>query len=123
VITTLPSWLDEPDFLELISQSEAYVLQVHSIPTVNEIGRTVLCDSGLARNWVAKASKLAHPFIVSLPTYRCVAGYDQQGNLLGVSMDSVQPAWPRGTEFWNSIPMRMSWLVTVADKLSTNLVD
>jgi hypothetical protein len=97
VITTLPSWLDEPDFLELISQSEAYVLQVHSIPTVNEIGRTVLCDSGLARNWVAKASKLAHPFMVSLPTYRCVAGYDQQGNLLGVSMDSVQPAWPRGT--------------------------
>jgi hypothetical protein len=97
VITTLPSWLDEPDFLELISQSEAYVLQVHSIPTVNEIGRTVLCDSGLARNWVAKASKLGHPFNVALPTYRCVAGYDEQGNLLGVLMDSVQPAWPRGT--------------------------
>jgi uncharacterized protein DUF3142 len=97
VITALPSWLEEPDFLELISQSEAYVLQVHSIPTVNELGRTVLCDSGLARDWVAKASKLGHPFNVALPTYRCVAGYDQQGHLLGILMDSVQPAWPRGT--------------------------
>jgi uncharacterized protein DUF3142 len=97
VVTTLPSWLDEPDFPELISQSEAYVLQVHSVPTTNELGRAVLCDSGLARAWVSKASKLGHPFVVAFPTYRCVAGYDPEGNLLGVAMDSVQPAWPRRT--------------------------
>jgi uncharacterized protein DUF3142 len=97
VITALPSWLDEPDFLKLIDDVDGYVLQVHSVPTLEDSGRAVLCDPRLARKWMVKAAKLGRPFAVSLPTYRCLAGYDPNGKLLGVAFDSVQPSWPRGT--------------------------
>jgi hypothetical protein len=97
VITALPSWLDERDFPALARAADEYVLQVHSVPTLAETGHAVLCDPALARKWVAKASRLGIPFSVSLPAYWCVAGYDGQGRLLGVAMDSVQPAWPPGT--------------------------
>jgi hypothetical protein len=97
VLTTLPAWLDERDFPDLISQSGGYVLQVHSIPTGHQTGHEVICDPALARSWVAKAGDLGRPFDVALPTYRCTAGYDPAGNLLGVAMDSVAPFFPPGT--------------------------
>lgn len=98
VITTLPAWLDESEFIPLVAEADGYVLQVHSVPTAMESGRTVLCDPSLARKWVAKAAKLGRPFSVALPTYWCLAGYDPEGKLLGVSMDGVQPAWPALTK-------------------------
>jgi len=94
VITTLPAWLDESGFAQLVAEADGYVLQVHSVPTAPESGRAVLCDPVLARKWVAKAAKLDRPFSVALPTYGCLAGYDPAGKLLGVAMDGVQPAWP-----------------------------
>jgi hypothetical protein len=97
VLTTLPVWLDEPDFPELIRQSDGYVLQVHSIPTEHQTGHEVICDTALARTWVTKAGNLGRPFDVALPTYRCTAGYDPSGNLLGVAMDSVAPVFPPGS--------------------------
>jgi Protein of unknown function (DUF3142) len=98
VLTTLPVWLDEPDFVGLIRQSDGYVLQVHSIPTGHQIGRAVICDPALARSWVTKASHLSCQFEVALPTYRCTAGYNLSGNLLGVAMDSVEPLFPPGSK-------------------------
>ena len=95
VITTLPSWLDHPDFLALIREADSYVLQVHSIPISST--RVTLCDARLARQWISKAAKLGLPFSVALPTYHCSAGYGADGKLLSVAMDSVQPAWPPGT--------------------------
>jgi uncharacterized protein DUF3142 len=97
VITALPVWLDQPEFLALVYEADGYVLQVHSVPTVKESGRTTLCDVTLARKWVSRAAELKLPFSVALPTYRCLAGYDSTGKLLGVAMDSVNPAWPPGT--------------------------
>jgi hypothetical protein len=97
VITALPAWLDEPDFPALAREANYYVLQVHSVPTLAESGRAMLCDPALARKWVGEAGRLGIPFSVSLPAYWCVAGYDGNGKLLGVAMDSVQPAWPPGT--------------------------
>lgn len=97
VITTLPAWLDEPEFAPLVGDVDGYVLQVHSVPTAKESGRTVLCDPALARKWVAKAATLGRPFAVALPTYWCLAGYDPAGKLLGVAMDGVQPSWPGPT--------------------------
>jgi len=97
ILTTLPAWLDEPDFPGLIRQCDGYVLQVHSIPTGHRTGHNVLCDPALARNWVTKAANLGRPFDVALPTYRCIAGYDPAGNLLGVAMDSVAPVFAPGT--------------------------
>src|SRR6516225_9164895 len=68
VLTTLPVWLDERDFPDLIRQSDGYVLQVHSIPTGHQTGHEVVCDPALARSWAAKAGNLGHPFDVALPT-------------------------------------------------------
>ena len=95
-VTTLPAWLDEPEFTRLIGEVDGYVLQVHSVPTAAS-GRAMLCDTSLARKWVAKANRLGVPFSVALPTYRCVAGYDDTGKLLSVAMDGMEPVWPRGT--------------------------
>ena len=97
VITTLPAWLDQPEFPALVHEADGYVLQVHSVPTAKETGRTTLCDVALARKWIGRAAELKLPFSVALPTYRCLAGYDSTGKLLGVVMDSVNPAWPPGT--------------------------
>ncbi len=97
VITTLPAWLDDPGFAPLAREADGFVLQVHSVPTQQETGHAALCDTALARKWAAKASSLGLPFSIALPTYRCLAGYASDGKLLGVAMDSVQPAWPPGT--------------------------
>jgi hypothetical protein len=97
IVTTLPAWLDEPEFVRLIGEVDGYVLQVHSVPTANKSKSAKLCDTSMARSWVAKANRLGVPFSVALPTYRCVAGYDETGKLLSVAMDSVESAWPRGT--------------------------
>lgn len=97
VLTTLPSWLDEPDFPALIRAADGYVLQVHSVPTTAETGKASLCDPTLARQWVARASRLGIPFSVALPTYRCLAGYGPDSKLRGVVMDSVRPPWPPDT--------------------------
>ena len=96
VITVLPAWLDDPNFLPLVRETDGYVLQVHSVP-ISARGSATLCDLKLARGWIARAGKLRMPFSVALPTYRCAAGYTPDGELLSVAMDSVQPSWPPGT--------------------------
>jgi hypothetical protein len=96
VITVLPAWLDDANFLTLARETDGYVLQVHSVP-ISAHGNATLCDSKLAREWIARAAKLGAPFSVALPTYRCAAGYAPEGKLLSVAMDSVQPSWPPGT--------------------------
>ena len=96
VITVLPAWLDDPNFLPLVRETDGYVLQVHSVP-ISARGSATLCDLKLARRWIARAGKLRMPFSVALPTYRCAAGYTPDGKLLSVAMDSVQPSWPPGT--------------------------
>jgi hypothetical protein len=97
VITTLPAWLDDPEFVPLLREADGYVLQVHSVPNSNTTGSANLCNPQFARTWVRKAARLGLPFSVALPTYRCTAGYDATGKLLSVAMDSVQPAWPPDT--------------------------
>jgi hypothetical protein len=97
VITTLPAWLNEPAFVPLVRLGDGYILQVHSVPVSTQGGQSLLLDTNLARQWVQKAASLGIPFSVALPTYRCLAGYDKTGKLLGVAMDSVDLAWPPGT--------------------------
>jgi hypothetical protein len=96
VITVLPAWLESSDFLPLIREADAYVLQVHSVP-ISAGAAAKLCDAHRAHQWIMKAARLGMPFSVALPTYRCSAGYGPDGKLLNVAMDSVQPVWPPGT--------------------------
>jgi hypothetical protein len=97
VITTLPAWLNEAAFVPLVRLADGYVLQVHSVPVSDKVGKSFLLDTDLARQWTKTAAGLGVPFSVALPTYRCLAGYDTTGKLLGVAMDSVDLAWPPGT--------------------------
>ena len=95
MITVLPAWLDNSEFLALVREADGYVLQVHSVPISR--GSAKLCDAHSGGEWVAKAAKFGLPFSVALPTYRGTAGYGPDGKLLNVAMDSVQPSWPPGT--------------------------
>jgi hypothetical protein len=97
VITTLPSWLDEPEFPKLLDQTDGYVLQVHSIMPQKATPQTLICDPDRARAWVQKASRLKRPFTVALSTYSGLAGYDGNGRFVGLALDGVQPSWPAGT--------------------------
>jgi hypothetical protein len=97
VITTLPSWLGEAEFTKLVQEVPRYVLQVHSVSSPAGDAKTMICDPALARQWVARAEAIGHPFEIALPTYRSVVGYDASGKLLGVSSDGVRPSWPAGT--------------------------
>ena len=97
VITTLPAWLNEPAFVPLVRLADSYVLQVHSVPISAGAGKSFLLDTNLARQWTLTAAQLGISFSVALPTYRCLAGYDDTGKLLGVAMDSVDLDWPPGT--------------------------
>ncbi len=112
-ITALPAWLDEPEFVKLLGEVDHYVLQVHSVPIIRGNENVVLCDPKIARKWVAKAARLGRSFSVALPTYRCLAGYDENGKLLSVAMDSVQPVWPRGTRVFElgANPDRIAQLI------------
>jgi hypothetical protein len=103
VITTLPSWLEQREFARLAQEVDGYVLQVHSVPLA-EAGGGRLCDPQRARRWVRQAARLRHPFSVALPTYRCTAGYDLTGRLIGVAMDGVQPVWPPETRILTYSP-------------------
>jgi hypothetical protein len=98
VITTLPSWLGEPDFAALVKEVDGYVLQVHSVQISGATGAG-LCDTRAARRWVAQAAQLRLPFSVALPTYRCTAGFNSAGKLIGVAMDSSLAPNTRTLEF------------------------
>jgi len=97
VITALPSWLDESEAGRLFAVADAFVIQVHSVPTRNEGERVALCDPERARRWVSQAAKFGRPFSVALPTYSALVGYDADGHSLGMATDGVQPKWPPGT--------------------------
>lgn len=97
LITTLPSWLSEPEFAKLIEIPDRYVLQVHSVAPPKNDEPPSICDPERARRWVTKAAALGRPFEVALSTYSALAGHDPSGRLLGVALDGVQPSWPRGT--------------------------
>ncbi len=97
VITTLPVWLDEPEFSGLVRAANSYVLQVHSVAAPPGGGQAMVCDPALARSWIVRASRIGVPFEISLPTYRTIAGYDADGRKIGAYSDAVRPAWPPGT--------------------------
>ncbi|MEI6715870.1 MAG: DUF3142 domain-containing protein [Verrucomicrobiota bacterium] len=96
VITTLPAWLKESEFRRLIEHADSFVLQVHSVSTREPEEKAALFDLSRAKRWIEQASALGRPFLLSLPTYSALVGYDSQGQCLGMALDGEQPAWPPG---------------------------
>lgn len=97
VITALPAWLNEREFSRLVREVDGYVLQVHSVQTRGDKEAPSLFDAARAERWVMAAARLGRPFVVSLPTYAALVGFDPQGRRLGMALDGVQPSWPTGT--------------------------
>ena len=113
VVTTLPAWLNNPEFGPLVRESDAFVLQVHSVRGSKADAPARLCDVASARAWVRKATRFRVPFSVALPTYSCSAGYNAEGKLISLAMDSVQPSWPPNTRVleFSTDPDEMAMLV------------
>lgn len=103
VITTLPVWLDEPEFPVLIAAADRYVLQVHSVRPARPSDRVAICDPERARQCVAQAAKLGRDFEVALPTYSALVGLSPDGSVIGYAFEGSHPAWPAGTR---SLPYR-----------------
>lgn len=98
-ITALPSWLKQAAFKPLVSATNGFVLQVHSLEKPKHAGAPfVLCDPAAARQAVGRAAGFGVPFRVALPTYGYVVGFDREGRFLGLSAEGPGRNWPGGTQ-------------------------
>jgi hypothetical protein len=114
-ITVLPTWLSSPEFANLATAADGYVLQVHSLerPPDGLAAPLTLCDPVAARRWIGQAAALKRPFRVALPTYGYLVAYDAAGTYLGLSAEGPERAWPPGTQFRtvSADPVAMAELV------------
>jgi hypothetical protein len=93
-MTVLPAWLDRAAFVPVVSETDGYVLQVHSVipPRVGQ-GDFTLCDPAAARRWVDRAGRIGRPFRVALPSYAYMAAFSRDGRLLGLEAEGPAVAW------------------------------
>jgi len=97
-ITTLPSWLRQPAFARLVTASDGYILQVHSLERPKGFNTPfTLCDPATAQRYVEQAGKLNVPFRVALPTYGYYVGFDANDKFIGLAADGPAITWPRDT--------------------------
>jgi hypothetical protein len=100
VITALPSWLNQPEFRNLVQAADGFVLQVHSLSRpAHRDDPFSLCDPIASRKAVQKAARAGVPFRVALPTYSYLAAFDAQGHFLGASAEGPTPQRPPGTTY------------------------
>ncbi|MBX7211005.1 MAG: DUF3142 domain-containing protein [Verrucomicrobiaceae bacterium] len=113
VITTLPVWLDEPEFKTLIAAADSYVLQVHSVLPAKKNELATICDPERARKCVEQANALGRDFEVALSTYSALVGFDAAGKLLGYHFEGPAPDWPADAKImqFRSEPEEMAALV------------
>ena len=113
-ITTLPSWLKQPGFRELVSASDGYVLQVHSLVKPESFdAQFTLCDPKAALVAVEKAASLGVPFRVALPTYGYLMAFATNGQFVGLSAEGPAKSWPASARLREvrSDPVAMAELV------------
>jgi hypothetical protein len=124
-ITTLPSWLKQPGFRELVAASDGYVLQVHSLEKPKSFDTPfTLCDPKIALAAVEKASSLGVPFRVALPTYGYLIAFATNGQFVGLSAEGPAKSWPVNAKLREvrSDPVEMAKLVQkIAAKPPPNL--
>lgn len=95
VPTTLPSWLDEPDFKPLVSPRGNYVLQVHSLHLPKKAGDPVQVFSpDTARAAARKATALGLPFRIAMATYGCEVRFGPDGKVTDVISEDITSAAP-----------------------------
>jgi hypothetical protein len=94
-ITSLPSWIRQPGFKDLIEATDGYVLQVHSLERPKSVHDPfTLCDPQAARRAVESAGQFSVPFRVALPTYGYLVAFDSSGKFLGLSAEGPARSSP-----------------------------
>lgn len=93
IITALPAWLRQPAFSNLVSATDGFVLQVHSLD-----GTSTICDPEKAKRAVEQADQLGIPFRVALPTYSYLIATDPTGKLIGISAENPAKTWPANAQ-------------------------
>jgi hypothetical protein len=90
--TTLPSWLDSPEFAKLVAGRPGYVLQVHSLHLPKTPEEPVLLfDPAATRLAVKRASSLGVPFRVAMATYGCEVWFGPDGKVMEVISEDRAP--------------------------------
>ena len=93
-ITALPDWLRSADFSPLIQETDAYVLQVHSIEKpVTTSDDFTLFDPARAAGWIAQAARLNHPYRIALPTYGYRLIFDVAGKFIALEAEGSVRTW------------------------------
>jgi hypothetical protein len=119
-ITALPSWLNQTAFEPLARQAGSFVLQVHALhQPVGPDSLSPLCDTAEARRDIELASRVHVPFMVALPTYTYLAGFDAQGKLLGLLAESVDNPWPQATT-WRTLRADPQALAALVQSLAAD---
>ena len=98
-ITALPAWLKHAAFKPLVSASDGFVLQVHSLDKPQRASAPfALCDPAAARQAVERAATFGVPFRVALPTYGYTVAFNRDGRFTGLSAEGPAKNWPEGVQ-------------------------
>ena len=110
--TTLPSWLDEPDFRQLIEGRGGYVLQLHSLKLPKRAGDPVMVfDPVSARISATKAAALRVPFRIAMATYGCEIRFGPDGKVTDVISEDPAGATAADRSFALADPVESARLV------------
>ena len=94
-ITALPAWLKSAAFKPLVSATDGFVLQVHSLRKPQRAADPfTLCDPAAARLAVERAASFGVPFRVALPTYGYTMAFGPDGRFIGLSAEGPAKDWP-----------------------------
>lgn len=87
-ITTLPTWLPDAHFRDLVRHTGYYVLQVHSFDTPKHIDAPLsICPVDRVPGYLKRAAEFRVPFYLALPTYGYEVVFDARGNFTGLQAE------------------------------------
>ena len=112
-ITTLPTWLDQSTFANVVKGLDYFVLQVHFLDKPKTVEDPItLCNVKRVPRWMEKASALGVPYYVALPTYGYRVYFDAHGGYAGIGAEASPASMdPARTREVRADPQAMAGLV------------
>lgn len=114
-VTTLPTWLKEPGFAQLIAAADGWTLQLHGTERPSLAKPSPLFAEAPALRWIEQAETFGRPFRLALPTYSYLACYSAAGAYLGVRAESAE--LPAGTARTQVLPADPAQVVGLLRRL------
>ena len=84
-ITCLPDWLNYPEFSDLVSYTDRFIMQVHGVSGHGK-GRA-LCNPDAAYEVALTCSKFQKPYLIALPTYRHAVSYNDKEVITNIASE------------------------------------